>query len=103
MSAVEAVRPASAYPAPGRLRASMRHDRQLWLGSLIIGAIALLAVAAPLITPYDPIAADPNSVLLPPDLVHPFGTDLSGMDILSRVLFAARLDLVVAVVGTGLA
>jgi peptide/nickel transport system permease protein len=88
---------------PRRARAAFAHDRELWLGASIVGTIAVLAIAAPLLTPYSPTTADPSSPLLPPDLAHPFGTDQAGMDIYTRVLFGARLDLVIAILGTSLA
>jgi peptide/nickel transport system permease protein len=66
-------------------------------GALIGGGIVIffvvLAVLAPIIAPYDPIASDWGAVRQPPDLVHPFGTDDLGRDILSRVIFGARASL----------
>ncbi|MBX5440273.1 MAG: ABC transporter permease [Solirubrobacteraceae bacterium] len=64
---------------------------------------ALVALLAPLIAPYDPIQADLEAKLLPPSSAHLFGTDENGMDIFSRVLFATRTDLVVAVLGVAIA
>ena len=53
--------------------------------AVIIGA----CIAAPLITPYDPIAMDIKNVT-PPSPAHPFGTDQMGRDILSRILYGGR-------------
>lgn len=64
--------------------------------------LALVAVLAPLIAPYDP-AAQPDVVALkdlPPSLAHPFGTDAFSRDVLSRVIFGARVSLSVAVLAT---
>jgi peptide/nickel transport system permease protein len=76
-------------------------------GAVIGGSIVLfflaLAVFAPLIAPYDPIASDWMAVRLPPDLAHPFGTDDLGRDILSRVVFGARASLAAGFVSVAIA
>ena len=64
--------------------------------------LVLLALAAPWIAPYDPVASDVAHALQPPDAAHWAGTDQLGRDILSRILVAARLDLFIAVVAVGL-
>jgi peptide/nickel transport system permease protein len=69
---------------------------------LVIGLIAV-AVAAPLIAPYDPIALDPRNRLLPPSAANWFGTDDGGRDIFSRVVFGTRYSLLAAVVVLALA
>ncbi len=52
-----------------------------------------LAVAAPLISPYDPNLQDLTATLRPPSLAHPFGSDNFGRDVLSRIMWGTRLDL----------
>ncbi len=82
----------------------------LVIGVGLLAAIALLAVLAPVVAPADPTRQDFTAVLQGPSLSHPFGTDQFGRDVLSRVLYAARIDLLIAfvlvgvalVVGTGL-
>ena len=64
--------------------------------------LVLLALAAPWIAPYDPVASDVAHALQPPGAAHWAGTDQLGRDILSRILVAARLDLFIAVVAVGL-
>ena len=64
--------------------------------------LVLLALAAPWIVPYDPVASDVAHALQPPGAAHWAGTDQLGPDILSRILVAARLDLFIAVVAVGL-
>ncbi|WP_428032996.1 ABC transporter permease [Ancylobacter sp.] len=68
-------------------------------GLCILGAFVLAALAAPLIAPYDPIYQDAAARLQEPSLLHPFGTDNFGRDILSRVIYGARVDLQIAVIG----
>ncbi|HVY15186.1 MAG TPA: ABC transporter permease [Rhodopila sp.] len=65
-------------------------------------AVVVLALAAPWISPYDPVASDVAQALQPPSAAHWCGTDQLGRDILSRLLWAARLDLLIAVVAVGL-
>ena len=62
-------------------------------GLCLMGTIVLLALLAPVLSKYDPYAQDLPSALLPPSGAHPFGTDQLGRDILSRVLYAGRVDL----------
>lgn len=64
---------------------------------LTLVVIVGLAVLAPLIAPYDPIASIPKDKLQPPSVQHLMGTDTYGFDIYSRVLFATRTDLPVAI------
>ena len=69
--------------------------------TLIGGAILLLLLACALfpdrIAPYAPNAFDYHALLKPPSLAHPFGTDNFGRDILSRTIWAAQIDLQIAI------
>jgi peptide/nickel transport system permease protein len=89
--------------SPGKLRfflAVLRARPQFALGYIIIGVIVLLAIFAPLIAPFDPVKANPSSFLRPPGWPHIMGTDATGLDIFSRVIYAPRIDLAIAVAGT---
>lgn len=70
---------------------------------VVIGLIALAAVFAPWIAPYPPDATEAASALQSVSWHHPLGTDLYGRDLLSRIIFAARIDLSVAFVATAAA
>jgi peptide/nickel transport system permease protein len=63
------------------------------VGLALVLAMLLAALAAPALTPYDPIAMSPADRLQAPSLSHPFGTDQLGRDVLSRVLHGGRLSL----------
>jgi len=82
------------------------HRRRLRLrGSLVIGLLLLglflAAAAAPgWLAPYDPLAFDMTAILKAPSALHPFGTDNFGRDILSRLIWAAHVDLAIAVFTT---
>jgi peptide/nickel transport system permease protein len=82
LGAVAAVRP----PRP-------LANRALVVGGLIVGLWALVAVGAPILAPRSPIALDVMNRLLPPGWARPMGTDEVGRDILSRVLYGARITI----------
>jgi peptide/nickel transport system permease protein len=70
------------------------------IGYLIVIVITLVAIFAPVIAPYSPTEADSLSFLQPPSAAHLFGTDNVGMDIFSRSIYAPRIDLTIALLGT---
>jgi peptide/nickel transport system permease protein len=72
----------------------------LWVGALIVAVVAGLCFAAPLLPLPDPLALDYANLLSPPSLAHPFGTDEVGRDMLSRVIWGGRIDLVFTFVVT---
>ena len=75
-------------------------------GALVGLAVVLLFVAvailAPLVAPYDPLATSWSAVRKPPTLLHLFGTDEIGRDVLSRVIFGARASLLAGVVSVSI-
>lgn len=85
---------AAAMPRRGRL---LRLERNLLLGGALIAAIVLVALLAPVVAPYGPQDTDYTARLQFPNLAHPFGTDNLGRDILSRVIWGARIDLQVGI------
>ena len=96
--------------APVRLRESplglalrrILRKRSSRVAFFVLGVILLAGLLAPLIAPYDP-AAQPDIVFgksLPPSFAHPFGTDPFSRDVLSRVIYGARLSLMIGVLAT---
>lgn len=79
---------------------TLRARPEFALGYAVVFFVIAAATFAPLITPYSPITANPAQNLLPPSWAHPMGTDATGMDIFSRVLYAPRVDLTIAIVST---
>ncbi|OIQ89563.1 putative D,D-dipeptide transport system permease protein DdpC [mine drainage metagenome] len=73
------------------------------LGFVIIASILLLALTAPFIAPYDPNAIDVKVILLAPSYNHWMGTDGLGRDVFSRMLYGARISLMVGFVAVGIA
>jgi len=83
------------------VRAILR-KRSSQAAAFTLGIILLVGLLAPFVAPYDP-AAQPDIVMLkelPPSLAHPFGTDPYSRDVLSRVIYGARLSLTIGVLAT---
>ncbi|MBY2923536.1 ABC transporter permease [Rhizobium brockwellii] len=91
---IEAIAPAS----PGWRRFFGRRPMLVLSAGLLLFFV-LVAIGAPLVAPYDPIMQNAEVRLQAPSLLHPFGTDNFGRDILSRVIWGARLDLQMALIG----
>lgn len=73
-------------------------------GTVIISALILIALLAPIISPSDPNVIDLRNRLLTPSRAHLFGTDQFGRDILSRIIYGSQISLTVgfSAVGVGL-
>jgi peptide/nickel transport system permease protein len=85
---------------------AMRRFRQhkLALAGLVLLVVLLFSAAFPhWIAPYDPLVMEMRDRLLPPSTHHLFGTDDFGRDILSRVIYGARISLEVGVIAVGIA
>ncbi|WP_119271639.1 ABC transporter permease [Taklimakanibacter deserti] len=76
-----------------------RHDsssRLMVIGGAMLATLAVIALLAPVIAPHDPEAVEVRRVLGAPDLLHPFGSDVLGRDVLSRVIHGLRVSLIVS-------
>jgi peptide/nickel transport system permease protein len=90
----------------GEIRAFWRtfvRNRLAVGGGIVVGILVALAVFAPLLAPWDPNKPDTRRILSPPSPSHPLGTDQIGRDVLSRVLYGARVSLAVGFVSVGIA
>jgi peptide/nickel transport system permease protein len=93
-------------PASSALRLVWRRLRRNWLSAAALALIVLMMLAAALagwVAPYEPDATDADAALQAPSLHHWLGTDIYGRDLLSRIIYAARVDLAVAFGATALA
>jgi peptide/nickel transport system permease protein len=93
-------------PASATLRLVWRRLRRNWLSAAALALIVLMILAAALagwVAPYEPDATDADAALQAPSLYHWLGTDIYGRDLLSRIIYAARVDLAVAFGATALA
>ena len=89
-------------PARRALRRLVRRKGAV-VGLAVIATFILLALFAPLIAPYDPIATNWTLVRKPPSALHWFGTDELGRDVLSRVIYGARASLLAGAISVGIA
>jgi glutathione transport system permease protein len=80
----------------------LRRKRFALAAGCVVLAIALLAVFAPLVAPFDPAAPDYDHVLDGPSLLHLCGTDAYGRDIFSRILWGGRVSLSVGLLSVAL-
>jgi peptide/nickel transport system permease protein len=88
-------------PAPGnaaRAWRQLRRNRAALAGLIIVGALVLVAIFAPLLASYNPYAVSLDERLQPPGAGHLLGTDELGRDVLSRLLYGARVSLWVGLV-----
>ncbi len=79
------------------------NNKALLIGSLIIGFLALVAIFAPLISPYDPSVIDGTNLLTAPSRQHFLGTDSLGRDLFSRLVYGARISLSIGLIAVGIA
>ncbi|WP_127144318.1 ABC transporter permease [Pelagibacterium montanilacus] len=97
--------PLAGPRASGRksaLRRCLSHPSTI-IGGTIVVFFVLVAVFAPLIAPFDPLASNWGNVRQPPSALHWFGTDDLGRDVLSRVIFGARASLAAGIIAVALA
>jgi peptide/nickel transport system permease protein len=84
------------------LGATLRRHPRLLVGGGLLLALLSMALLAPLIAPYDPIAVDASHGLERPSLAHLLGTDDLGRDVFSRVLYGARVSLTVGAISVSI-
>ncbi len=72
-------------------------------GGIIVMCLFFIAVLAPFLSPFSPNEIDRKEILEPPSLKHPLGTDDLGRDLLSRMIWGARVSLAVGFVAVGIA
>jgi len=86
-----------------RLLRSFLGNATAVVGAAVTLAVVLAATIGAVLMPYGPNDADFLDLLSPPSLAHPFGTDSFGRDVLTRVLYGARVSLIVSAAGVALA
>jgi ABC-type dipeptide/oligopeptide/nickel transport system permease subunit len=81
----------------------LKTDKRAWFGACVIIALALMAVAAPLVARHDPFGVDLINSLQSPSLAHWFGTDIQGRDVWARLVYGSRVSLSVGIISQGIA
>jgi len=82
---------------------ALRRNQLALAGGVVVVFVAVLALLAPIIAPMDPNRYDVKKILDAPSGLHPLGTDQLGRDVLSRMLYGARVSLAVGFVSVGIA
>jgi peptide/nickel transport system permease protein len=96
------VLPQGARPKSRSVFHWSRLSPRMLIGIGVVGVMIFLAVTADFLTPYDPNYQDYNTLLQGPSADHPFGTDQVGRDVYSRVVYGARISLLVGVIAVGI-
>lgn len=91
------------WPADTRALSALIRDPMGLMGLILVTLFVVMAIAAPLLAPYDPLALDVRAKLQAPSLLHWLGTDQLGRDTLSRIIYGARTALGIAMTAIGLA
>jgi peptide/nickel transport system permease protein len=97
--------PATARVSHGLWRDALRRllrNRPALVGLFIIGVFVAMAILAPVLAPGDPLAGKLGERIRPPGGAHVLGTDLQGRDVFSRILYGARISLLVGVVSVAM-
>jgi peptide/nickel transport system permease protein len=100
-SLLPAAAPTAARARGRRIRSILR-SRSIVIGGVVILIVVILALCAPYIAPFSPDQIGAGRRLSPPNAAHWLGTDEFGRDILSRILFGARLTLYIGIVAVGI-
>ncbi|HJH32683.1 MAG TPA: ABC transporter permease [Methanosarcinaceae archaeon] len=87
---------------PGKRSIYLLKHKSVAIGSTLIVMLAFLAIFAPYLTPYDPIEVDLYNNIQSPSWEHPFGTDNLGRDVLTRVIYATRIDILASIFIVGI-
>ena len=98
-----AVNPLKSFLPAMPLRRFIPRNMLFFIGFGLVLFMSVCALLAPWISPFDPTALDLQSILSPPSLLHPLGTDSLGRDVLSRLLHGGRVSLWVGFVSVGIA
>jgi len=77
----------------------LARDKVALVAGIIFGAICVISALAPWVSPYDPYYTDLTKVMQPPNETHWLGTDATGRDILSRIIYGTRNTLLMGLAG----
>jgi peptide/nickel transport system permease protein len=80
----------------------LRRNRGAVVGLVVLLLLVLMAIFAPVAAPYDPVEVEARARFISPSTEHWMGTDKYGRDILSRVVYGARISLVIGFISVGI-
>lgn len=93
----------ASRPRADRLWRTLLRNRIAWIGLLLLATVVLAAVFAPWLVPHDPIEQHIAYRLDPPSAQYWLGTDSYGRDVLSRLIYGARISLLVGLLAVAIA
>ncbi len=93
--------PAIRVKTPNALQVFVRLHRLAAIGGVLVVLFVLTGLLAPVLAPYDPNLINVTKTLQPPNRTHLLGTDNQGRDLLSRIIFGARMSLLVSLTSVG--
>ncbi|MSQ14372.1 MAG: ABC transporter permease [Dehalococcoidia bacterium] len=88
-------------PAIIQFMKRLMHKPLGFISFLIILGVVFCALFADIVAPYDPDLTDRTATLVAPNVAHPLGTDPLGRDVLSRIIYGARISLFIGILATG--
>ncbi len=86
----------------GQVLRRLLKQRSAVVGAAVLLVLALAAIFAPLLTPYDPTRVAPREALQPPSVAHPLGTDHFGRDHLARILYGGSISLRIGLIAVSI-
>jgi peptide/nickel transport system permease protein len=95
-ASVAAALPMATQGGQGSLLGLVARNRLALTGAILAVLLTALAILAEVISPYDPMAVDVMAAIQGPSFTHLFGTDRFGRDLLTRVIYGARVSLGIA-------
>lgn len=84
------------------MKKTMRRNQKFIAGIVLVGGIIILALCAPLLAPHDPAHISVSDALRAPSSTHLFGTDSLGRDLFSRIVYGARVSVLIGFVAVGI-
>ena len=78
-------------------------NKLMLFGLVVVGVLTIMALLAPIISPYDPAGINIEKALLAPSRTHIFGTDYLGRDLFSRIIYGGRISLSIGFIAVGIA
>jgi peptide/nickel transport system permease protein len=91
-----------AQSQSGQVLRRLLKQRAAVAGAIVLLLLALGAIFAPLLTPYDPTRVSPREALQPPSAAHPLGTDHFGRDHLARILYGGSISLRIGLISVSI-
>jgi peptide/nickel transport system permease protein len=86
----------------GEIWYRFRQNKLALVSFFFIVAVIIMAIFAPILSPYNPYYMDSNHILQGPNSAHVFGTDSFGRDILSRIIYGSQISLKVGLISVGI-